>query len=152
MITIQAYSHKLHPPDCGKPSCVEGGIAVMFYVSLSLYALGSGGVRGSVAPLGAGQFNEKDPKEEKALASFFNYFILSCTIGAVVGVTAIVYVSTDKAWYWGFMISTIGAFIGFVVLAVGKPFYRAQVPGQSPILRVVQVCISSLSLSTRLIR
>ena len=142
LMTIQAYSNKLHPADCGKPSCVEGGTAVMFYVSLCLYALGSGGVRGALPALGADQFNQKDPNEAEALASFFNWVILSATVGASVGVTVIVWVSSTVTWYWGFFISLVTAFIGFIVLALGRRFYRIQPHGQSPIIRTVQVVLS----------
>ncbi|KAI9156482.1 hypothetical protein LWI28_007409 [Acer negundo] len=136
LLTIQAHEKNLHPK---KESCVEGGIAMMFYTSLSLLALGSGGVRGSLAPLGADQFDQKNPKEAKALASFFNYMLLSITLGAVIGVTGIVYVSTVKSWFWGFFISTVTASLGFVVLAIGKPFYRIQPLSQSPLIRIAQV-------------
>ncbi|KAH9670228.1 hypothetical protein KPL70_016897 [Citrus sinensis] len=144
MITVQAYSEKLHPPDCGKSSCVKGGIAAYFYASLCLYALGSGGVRGALPALGAGQFDEKDPKGAKALASYFNYFLLTTTLAAVIGVTAIVYVSTEKAWWGGFLISSIVTFIGFIALVIGKPFYRNQQPGESPLVRVSQVVVVAI--------
>ncbi|KAK1575692.1 hypothetical protein Q3G72_007645 [Acer saccharum] len=48
LLAIQAYAKNLHPSFCGKSSCVEGGIALIFYTSLSLLALGSGGVRRSL--------------------------------------------------------------------------------------------------------
>ncbi|KAJ7977791.1 protein NRT1/ PTR FAMILY 4.5-like [Quillaja saponaria] len=144
MVTIQAYSSDLHPENCGKSSCVKGGTAVFFYASLCLLALGNGGVRGSLPALGADQFDKNDPIESKALASFFNCLLLSSTLGAVIGVTAIVWVSTKKAWYWGFFISTVATFIGFVVLAIGKPFYRLQAPGDSPITRIAQVIVVAI--------
>ncbi|GAU23878.1 hypothetical protein TSUD_35490 [Trifolium subterraneum] len=107
MITIQAALDKLHPEACGESSCVKGGIAVMFYTSLCLYALGMGGVRGSMTAFGADQFDEKEPNEAKALASFFNWLLLSSTLGSVIGVTGVVWVSTQKAWHWGFFIITV---------------------------------------------
>ncbi|CAJ2628887.1 unnamed protein product [Trifolium pratense] len=141
MITIQAALDKLHPEACGKSSCVKGGIAVMFYTSLCLYALGMGGVRGSMTAFGADQFDEKEPNEAKALATFFNWLLLSSTLGSVIGVTGVVWVSTQKAWHWGFLIITVCSSIGFVTLALGKSFYRIRVPGESPILRIVQVIV-----------
>ncbi|KAK2376754.1 protein NRT1/ PTR FAMILY 4.5 [Trifolium repens] len=141
MITIQAALDKLHPEACGESSCVKGGIAVMFYTSLCLYALGMGGVRGSLTAFGADQFDEKEPNEAKALASFFNWLLLSSTLGSVIGVTGVVWVSTQKAWHWGFFIITVCSSIGFVTLALGKSFYRIKVPGESPILRIVQVIV-----------
>uniref|UniRef100_A0A2N9EGW6 Major facilitator superfamily (MFS) profile domain-containing protein n=1 Tax=Fagus sylvatica TaxID=28930 RepID=A0A2N9EGW6_FAGSY len=144
MVTIQAYSHDLHPQPCGKSNCLKGGMAIMFYISLCMLAMGTGGVRGSLPALGADQFNQKDPKEAKALASYFNWLLLSTTIGAAIGVTAIVWVSTTVKWYWGFFISTVVSFVGFVILASGKPFYRLRAPGESPIIRITQVIVVSI--------
>ncbi|XP_021898923.1 protein NRT1/ PTR FAMILY 4.5-like [Carica papaya] len=144
MVTIQAHSDHLHPSSCGKTSCVKGGIAVMLHASLGLLALGAGGVKGSLPPLGADQFDQKNPKEEKALASFFNFLLLSTTLGAVVGVTGIVWVSTKKAWYLGFTISTVAAFVGFIVLAIGKNFYRLLPPIESPLIRIAQVIVVAI--------
>ncbi|KAL6146421.1 hypothetical protein ACLB2K_057100 [Fragaria x ananassa] len=144
MMTIQAYSKALQPKFCGldKPSCMEGGIGFYFYVSLYLWALGSGGVKGALPALGGDQFGHKD--EAKKLATFFNLFLLSSTLGATIGVTVVVWVSTTKAWYWGFFISTMGSLIGFIVLALGRPFYRLQVPRESPLIRVFQVIVLAI--------
>ncbi|THG05371.1 protein NRT1/ PTR FAMILY 4.5-like [Camellia sinensis] len=144
MMTIQAHDSKLKPSPCNnKSTCVKGGIAVMFYASLYLLALGNGGVRGALAPLGADQFDHKDPKEAKALASYFNYLLLSTTVGAAVGVTIIVWVSTNRGWWKGFFICTMATAVGFSVFALGKPFYRLQQPGDGPIIRIAQVIIVS---------
>lgn len=142
LVTIQASSHKFQPDPCGKSSCLKGGIKFMFYFSLCLLALGTGGVRGALPALGADQFDHKDPKESKAIASFFNYLIFSVSVGAAVGVVAIVWVSINVSWYWGFFISTVATFLGYVVFAMGKPFYRLQSPGDSPLLRIIQVLFS----------
>lgn len=139
MLTVQASMDHLHPDACGKSSCVKGGIAVMFYASLYLLALGNGGVRGSMTAFGADQFDEKNPREAKALATFFNWLLMSATVGSIIGVTGIVWISTQKSWHWGFLIITIASSIGFLTLALGKPFYRIKSPGQSPILRITQV-------------
>ncbi|CAK7340409.1 unnamed protein product [Dovyalis caffra] len=144
LITIQAYSENMHPPACGKSSCVEGGIAFMLYFSLSLLALGAGGIRGALTSLGADQFNEKDPEEAKSLTSYFNWNALCAMLGSVVGVTAIVYVSMFHGWWKGFLVSTLASFLGFVVLASGKPFYRLRKPGDSPIIRIAKVVVVAL--------
>ncbi|XP_016176028.1 protein NRT1/ PTR FAMILY 4.6 [Arachis ipaensis] len=139
VVTIQAGTKALQPEACGKSSCVKGGVAVMLYTSLCLLALGSGGVRGSMTALGADQFEEKDPKEGKGLATYFNWLLLSTTLGSVVGVTGVVWVSTQRAWYLGFLIVTVSSFLGFLTLALGKPFYRILPPSQSPLSRILQV-------------
>ncbi|KAH7541992.1 hypothetical protein FEM48_Zijuj02G0026200 [Ziziphus jujuba var. spinosa] len=140
LVTIQAYDKDLHPKPCGgKPSCIKGDKAIMFYTSICLLALGAGGVKGALPTLGGDQFDPKDQKERKLLGRYFNWYLLSTILGSMVGVTAIVWVSMKKAWYWGFFIGTITALIGFIVLALGKPFYRFQPLGNSPIVRVAQV-------------
>nr|KYP57591.1 Peptide transporter PTR5 [Cajanus cajan] len=144
MLTVQASLDHLQPQACGKSSCVKGGIAVMFYTSLYLLALGMGGVRGSMVPLGADQFDEKNPKEAKALSSFFNWILLSSTTGSIVGVTGVVWISTQKAWHWGFLIITIASSIGFLTLALGKPFYRIKTSSQSPLSTIAQVIVVAI--------
>lgn len=139
MLTIEAHSKHLQPDACGKSSCLHGQKSLYFYVTLCLYALGTGGVRGALPALGAGQFDQRDPIEAKALATFFNWLILSSTIGASVGVTAIVWVNQNVGWHWGFMIATVATFIGLIILTVGKSFYRLEQPAASPIIRILQV-------------
>ncbi|KAM7513613.1 hypothetical protein LguiA_003196 [Lonicera macranthoides] len=140
MITIQSYTKSLQPLPCGpKASCIKGGQAFMFYVSLCMLALGAGGVKGSLAALGADQFDRDDPKEAKSLASYFNWYQMSVTVGSLIGVTGVVWVSMNKEWYWGFLIGLLAAFLGFLSLAAGKPFYRIKPLGTSPIVKIAQV-------------
>ncbi|XP_062144158.1 protein NRT1/ PTR FAMILY 4.5-like [Alnus glutinosa] len=141
LLIIQSHYHKLQPKPCGESTCVHGTKALLFYASMCLVALGGGGIRGSVPALGADQFDDKDPEERKHIATFFNWFLLSITIGASIGVTFVVYVSLHVGWDKGFSISMLCAFVGLVCLALGKPFYRVRVPGESPLLRVLQVLV-----------
>lgn len=147
MMTIQAHDTNLHPKPCGgKASCMEGGIGVMFYTSLALLALGTGGVRGALAAFGADQFDITKPKGKEAQGSYFNWLLLSTTTGAIVGVTGFVWVSTKHGWWWGFCLATISSFLGYSLFLMGKPFYQIHVPKDSPFLSIGRVL--SLSLYT----
>ncbi|KAK9092129.1 hypothetical protein Syun_027040 [Stephania yunnanensis] len=147
MLTIQAHYPHLRPRPCRDDICdhldhLEGGNAMFFYITLCLLALGTGGVRGSTPALGADQFDAKDPKESQALASYFNWLFLSITVGATFGVTFIVYLSTIGNWDLSFFTCLAGALIGFIALAIGKPFYRIRPPeDNSPIMRIIQVIV-----------
>ncbi|KAG6399990.1 hypothetical protein SASPL_141478 [Salvia splendens] len=147
MLTIEAHSEHLLPSFCGigESSCIGGGKAVYFYTTMFLLALGAGGLRGSFPALGADQFDENDPEEAKSLASYFNWLLLSIVGGASIGVTVIVWVSTNHPlkdnWWKGFLIVTIATFLAFVVLILGKPFYRLKIPKHSPLVRIAQVII-----------
>ena len=102
---------------------------------------GGGGIRGSVPSLGADQFDENDPKESKHIASFFNWFLFFVSGGACIGVTVVVWVSTNKGWDKSFNISIVCAFVGLVFVALGKPFYHVRVLGESAFLNVLQVLL-----------
>ncbi|CAK7330707.1 unnamed protein product [Dovyalis caffra] len=143
LVTAQAYFKDLQPEDCHKSTCVKGGTAIIFYGSLFLYALGSGGVKGAIPALGGDQFDH-DQQKRGALSRYYNWNLLISTCGSIVGVTAVVWVSMNKSWYKSFFISTIAALIGFTVLALGKPFYRIQPPGSSAFVRIAQVIVVAL--------
>ncbi|GMI92323.1 NRT1/ PTR family 4.5 [Hibiscus trionum] len=141
MVTIQAYSKDLRPDITCQKGCVKGKIALMFYGSLSLLAIGTGGVKGALPALGADQFDSKDPKGAKQLGSYFNWYMLSTTFGAMIGVSFVVWVSINEAWYWGFFMGTMASIVGFIAIALGKPFYHYPPLGNSPLLRIAQVIV-----------
>lgn len=145
LLVIQSHDEKLQPELCGKKSCLHGTKALLFYASIYLLALGGGGIRGCVPALGADQFDDMNPKEYLQLASFFNWFLFSITIGASLGVTFVVYVSTIFDWYKGFLISLSCSASALICIVAGKRFYRKRIPGESPLLSILQVPFSSFS-------
>lgn len=118
----------------------------MFYGSLSILAIGTGGVKGALPALGADQFDSLDPKGAKQLGSYFNWYMLSTTFGAMIGVSFVVWVSMNKDWYWGFFMGTTAAIVGFIAISLGKPFYHYPPLRNSPLLRIAQVSFLSLVL------
>ncbi|XP_065030499.1 protein NRT1/ PTR FAMILY 4.5-like [Musa acuminata AAA Group] len=139
LLAVQAYKSSLRP--C--PTCrLEGRNALLFHATLCLLAIGFGGTRGSFPALGADQFDKKNPKQKYQITTYFNFMLLSVTLGATVGVTVIVWVSTEKKqWSLAFLISMLLALLGFAFLAAGKPFYLVRVPGDSPLLKLIQVVV-----------
>ncbi|CAJ1940649.1 unnamed protein product [Sphenostylis stenocarpa] len=144
LVVIQSHDQKLQPDPCLKSRCVHGTKALLLYASIYLLALGGGGIRGCVPALGADQFDEKKPKERVQLASFFNWFLFSITVGASIGVIFVVYVSTEYHWYKGFIISLSCSAAGLLCIVSGKRFYRTRVPGESPLLSVLQVLVVTI--------
>ncbi|XP_057801698.1 protein NRT1/ PTR FAMILY 4.6-like [Salvia miltiorrhiza] len=144
MLTIQAHSRKSQIVPCNKPSCIGGTDAAMFYASLCILALGCGGVKGSVAALGADQFDRTDTEGAKGVASYFNFYQFSTTVGSLIGVTAVVWIALNRGWHWAFFTGLATAFVGFFVLALGKRFYLFQPLANSPIVRVSQVIITAV--------
>ncbi|KAG1370953.1 protein NRT1/ PTR FAMILY 4.5 [Cocos nucifera] len=144
LLTLQARYRGLQPDQTCNTCQLKGGNACMFVITLCLLALGCGGIRGCVPALGADQFDKNHPKERKYLTSYFNWLLLSITSGATFGVTVIVWVYTEKSWSSGFFISMLLALVGFVIITLGKPFYRVRVAGESPLLRILQVIVVAI--------
>lgn len=111
----------------------------MLYTGLYLMALGTSGVKAALPALGADQYDEKDPKGAAQLSSFFNWFLFSLTIGAIFGVTFVVWISTNHGWDLSFVVCTIAVLFALLFVCMGKSLYRNNVPKGSPLLSILQV-------------
>lgn len=118
----------------------SGQVAILF-TGLYLVALGTSGVKAALPALGADQFDEKDPKEAPLISTFFNWFLFSLTVGAIFGVTFVVWISSNQGWDLAFGVSTLAVLFSIIFLCMGKSVYRHNAPKGSPFLRIVQVMI-----------
>ncbi|KAG2666486.1 hypothetical protein I3760_15G063200 [Carya illinoinensis] len=152
LLAVQAHLHQLRPLPCkggglsGQDKCEAAAtshVAILF-TGLYMVALGTGGVKAALPSLGADQFDDKNPKEAAQLSSFFNWFLFSLTIGAILGVTFIVWITTNQGWDWGFGICTIAILCALVFVCMGKSLYRNNVPKGSPLVRILQVFVAAI--------
>jgi len=149
LLALQAYLPSLHPPSCNieeqLTSCKEihGWNAILLYVALYTIAFGEGCVRACLPSLGADQFDHEDPTESRQQSSFFNWFTFGISFGGLVGLILIVWLQNYKGWGIGLGLCAILILLGLLVFAAGLPFYRNQVPGGSPLTRILQVMLLS---------
>lgn len=115
----------------------------VFYTSLYLIALGTGGIKPCVSSFGADQFDSNDVLECKKMSSFFNWYYFSINIGALIASTVLVYIQENYSWAWGFGIPAIAMGIAICSFVFGSPLYRYQKVGSSPIIRMLQVCVAA---------
>ncbi|KAJ6418377.1 hypothetical protein OIU84_001699 [Salix udensis] len=145
VLTIQARVTSLKPPACfsasTRISCeqVDGRKAVVLFAGLYLVALGVGGIKGSLPPHGAEQFDEKTLQGRKQRSAFFNYYVFCLSCGALIAVTLVVWVEDNKGWQWGFGVSTATILLSIPIFLVGSPVYRTKVPIGSPITTIFKV-------------
>ncbi|KAI4343833.1 hypothetical protein L6164_011138 [Bauhinia variegata] len=150
ILTIQAHIPSLKPPSCVMENTntmcqkVHGGEAIMLFAGLYLVALGVGGIKGSLPPHGAEQFDETTPDGRKQRSSFFNYFVFSLSCGALIAVTFAVWIEDNKGWQWGFVISTAAILISIPVFLLGAGIYRIKIPAGSPITTMFKVLAAAL--------
>ncbi|XP_068655633.1 protein NRT1/ PTR FAMILY 4.5-like [Aristolochia californica] len=149
-LTMQAHFDVLRPAPCLGAAAVRGDQCeaadsrqlAFFYTALYLVALGQSGIKVGLPALGADQFDEGDPK---ARSIFFNWFLFSLTLGAIVGLTVLVWISTHLGWTWAFSICSVCLFLSVVIISTGKPFFKNNVPkGRSPIVRIIQVFVAAV--------
>ncbi|KAF5809241.1 putative bacterial ABC-type protein transporter [Helianthus annuus] len=147
MLTVSASVNTLRPPPCTAtsncPSATQGQTAFL-YSALALVALGTGGVKPNVPSFGADQHDENDEKELSYKYTFFNFFFLSIKVGALLGLTIMVYIEQEKGYAWGFGLPTGIMFASVLILAAGFPRYRYKKPMGSVFTRFVQVIVVSV--------
>ncbi|TVU15426.1 hypothetical protein EJB05_38947 [Eragrostis curvula] len=147
LLALQAYLPSLHPPPCNieaeLSNCkeVHGWNATLFYVALYISAFGEGCMRACLPSLGADQFDHEDPSESRQQSSFFNWYTFGISFGGFVGLFFIVWLENYKGWGIGLAMCAILTLLGLFVIAAGLPFYRNQLPGGSPLTRMLQVFV-----------
>lgn len=144
ILTIQARSTSLKPPPCNHSSgatcpSMTNSQATMLFAGLYLSALGIGGMKGSLAPHGAEQFDKDTIQGRKRRSTFFNYFVFSLAGGGLIAVTFVVWIEDNKGWQWGFGIATIAILLSVVIFVAGSPLYQNKKPTGSPLTTIGKV-------------
>jgi peptide/histidine transporter 3/4 len=146
LLTVSASFQTLHPQPGEEASTYQ---ISLLYGALGLIALGTGGIKPCVSSFGADQFDEGDEKEVQMKYSFFNWFYFAINMGAILGITLLVYIQDQLGWSWGFGIPTVTTILSIVVLAAGVRYYRFQKPMGSPFTRFLQVIVVSVKKHRR---
>ncbi|XP_059636654.1 protein NRT1/ PTR FAMILY 8.2-like [Cornus florida] len=151
LLTLSASIDSLRPPLCTAKPCIPATNhqTTFLYCALGLIALGTGGIKPCVSSFGADQFDEADEKEVQKKYTFFNWFFFAINMGALLGITLLVYVEQKKGWTWGFAVPTAVMLGSIIILAVGIPYYRYQKPMGSAFTRFLQVLVASLKNHSR---
>ncbi|KAI3429955.1 uncharacterized protein J3R85_008448 [Psidium guajava] len=150
VLAIQAHVSSLKTPSCvsagAHSPCQElvGAKAVILFAGLYLVALGVGGIKGSLPPHGAEQFDETKPEGRKQRSAFFNYYIFSLSFGALMAVTCVVWIEDNIGWQWGFGIAAATILISIPVFLLGSSTYRVKTPAGSPITTMFKVLAASI--------
>ncbi|GLT54373.1 hypothetical protein SLA2020_275760 [Shorea laevis] len=146
LLTFSASIDSLRPPPCTQKPCMKAtdGQTAFLYGALALIALGTGGIKPCVSSFGADQFDETDDKEVQKKYAFFNWFFLAINMGALLGITLLVYVKEKKGSGWGFGVPVVAMVSSIFILVAGIPSYRYKKPMGSPFTRFLQVTVASL--------
>lgn len=112
---------------------------IVLYAGIALNSIGVGGMRFTIATMGANQFNEA-----KDRGVFFNWYLIILYASIVLGGTIIVYIEDNVGWAWGFGICTVFNGIGLVIFMLGNRCYSHVKPQGSPFTSLVQVVVAAV--------
>ncbi|KAL6193969.1 hypothetical protein ACLB2K_035053 [Fragaria x ananassa] len=151
IITISAVFPAFRPPPCPtQENCTEasGSQLWIFYFSLLLTSLGSGGIRPCVVTFAADQLNYKTKVNTKSVINiqkwnFFNWYYFCMIFASVAALTVVVYVQDHVGWGWGLGIPTLAMAVSVVAFVIGSPLYKKLKPGGSPLVRLAQVIVAA---------
>ncbi|XP_020268146.1 protein NRT1/ PTR FAMILY 7.3-like [Asparagus officinalis] len=148
LLSLSSSFLLVKPSGCGdgKLECnpVSAAGTGVFYLSIFLIALGSGGYQPTVATLGSEQFDENDPIEKHSKIAFFSYFYFALNAGSVLSNTLLVYYEDSGKWIMGFWLSTGSAALALVLFLLGTPGYRHLKPSGNPLTRIAQVFVAAI--------
>ncbi|XP_029127982.1 protein NRT1/ PTR FAMILY 8.2 [Cajanus cajan] len=146
MLTLSASLDTLRPLKCTVWPCkvASQGQTAFLYGALALIALGTGGIKPCVSSFGGDQFDEGDEKEVQMKFGFFNWFFLAINMGAILGITLLVYIQDVAGFGWGFGIPAAATICSILILLAGVKYYRFKKPLGSPFTRFLQVIVASL--------
>ncbi|KAK4481491.1 hypothetical protein RD792_012391 [Penstemon davidsonii] len=149
LLAAQAHFKELRPFPCKDvapsnmnqcESATTTQEAILF-TALYMVALGTGGIKAALPALGADQFDDNDPKQSTSLSSYFNWYMFFLTLGAMLGVTFLVWISANVGWDWAFGVCAIAVAMALIFLCMGRSVYRTNVPKGSPLVRILQVFV-----------
>ncbi|XP_058727651.1 protein NRT1/ PTR FAMILY 4.4-like [Vicia villosa] len=143
LLSVQAHFPQLKPLPCNKELiCIpaKGFEAFIFYIALFMVALGSGCVKPNMISHGAHQYNP----QSKKLSTYFNatYFVFS--LGALIGLTIIVWVQTHFGMDVGFAVSAVAMVMGFISFITGTLYYNNKPPQPTIFVPIVQVYVAAI--------
>ncbi|XP_051193178.1 protein NRT1/ PTR FAMILY 8.3-like [Lolium perenne] len=109
------------------------------FVGLYLVATGAGGVRSSLLPFGAEQFDDDNAADRDGKASFFSWFYLCVSFGPIISGVFLVWIQQNVSWGLGFGIATACIAVAFAGFVLATPLYKRRMPTGTPLKSLCQV-------------
>ncbi|KAJ8750699.1 hypothetical protein K2173_015880 [Erythroxylum novogranatense] len=105
---------------------------LFLFCSFVLMAIGAGGIRACSLAFGADQFdNPKNPKNERILQRFFNWYYTLVLFTVMISVIVVVGIQVSAGWVVGFGVPVAFMFGSIVLFLLGTPTYIRLKPNSS---------------------
>ena len=97
-------------------------------MSLILIAVGTGGIKANISPMGADQIQNEG---REMVQKFFNWFYWFIQVGSLLAFTVVVYVQQEVSFFYGYMITAVSMVLTTIVLLIGRNYYTLKPPQDS---------------------
>ncbi|KAH9614430.1 hypothetical protein KSS87_002813 [Heliosperma pusillum] len=145
LLTMSRLVPSLRPCDSEPCANTREIHAVVFFLSIYLISIGTGGHKPSLESFGADQFDDDHDGERRKKMSFFNWWNFGLCSGLLLGVTLIVYVQERFGWGAADMTLMIAMSISLVIFIIGRPYYRYRKPSGSFVRPMLQVLVAAVA-------
>lgn len=148
VLLTMVVSIKSLRPSCTDDVCNKAtpSQVAFFYGALYILAVGAGGTKPNISTFGADQFDDFDPHERTLKVSFFNWWMFSTFLGALMATLGLVYVQENVGWGVGYGIPTTGLAVSLVVFYMGTPNYRHKArKSNSPAAEMARVWAAAIA-------
>ena len=115
-------------------------------VSLILIAIGTGGIKANVSPMGADQVKEQG---EQMVQKFFDWFYWFIQIGALLAYTVVVYVQQEVSFFYGYLIAVVSMTLATILLLFGRNSYKLRPPEGSYVTDTLRIIGKALQEKLR---
>ena len=150
LLTLSVSLPSLKPPAWGAntidPTCTQKASPSqlgIFFLSLYILAIGTGGTKPNISTIGADQFDVFDPKERFQKLSFFNWWMFSIFFGTLFAFTVLVYIQDNVGWTLGYALPTLGLIISVIIFFTGTPFYQHKLSYGCPFTKMARVLMAA---------
>ncbi|KAL0557753.1 hypothetical protein IC582_006304 [Cucumis melo] len=125
---------------CDAPSTPQ---LLLLYSSYAIISIGSGCVQASYIAFGADQLYRKNKSNSGILDSYFNTCYISAALGALVGMSCIVYIQDRMGWGMGFGVPVALMLLATITFFLASPLYLKSMPSESWCAGLVQVVFAA---------
>ncbi|KAL4605143.1 hypothetical protein ACB092_09G007700 [Castanea dentata] len=150
LLWLTAMIPKLKPPLCAdqfSSNCdsASPGQLIVLLSSFGLMSIGAGCIRPCSMAFGADQLdNKKDnPKYERLLQSFFNWYYASVGISSILALSIIVYIQNQLGWKVGFGVPAILMVVSALMFLFGSSLYVKMKAEKSLFTGFIQVLVAA---------
>ncbi|GJM91599.1 hypothetical protein PR202_ga07987 [Eleusine coracana subsp. coracana] len=148
LLTVSSAIPSLRPStpcDAGTTTCAPASKTqfAVFFLSLYLTSVGTGGVKSALLPFGAEQYDDDDTEHPERKQAFFSWFFAAINLGIFVAGTLVSWLQQNVAWALGFGVGTACLAVAAAAFVAGTPWYRVEVPAGSPLRDIIRVLVAA---------